>query len=268
MIYTDPIEPPQDTFQSSLSWMSFNPGDLKQDIVTLPLEAGIIGVINAFYTPKATPVWPFNNEYPDLGHRATSLPGSKLLPYALGSATLVLGGLTLTNDNFFIGTHMRGWLHAILLTEIATSTAKISFQRKRPFYDNVNTDGPSTYDNRFSFFSGHSSHAFSFATYSSALMFEYSNSQILNWSYAALSYSAATWIASSRVKDHAHNVSDVVVGGLVGTLISAAVFYRVENTIQNKRVSSSIKYEMLAIPYAFHDENNKSWYGANFEIKF
>lgn len=268
MIYTEPPQLPQENMQSSLSWMSFNPGDLKQDIVTLPLEGALIGVINAFYTPKSEPVWPFNNETADLDPLATSLPGSKLLPYALGSATLVLGGLTLSNDDFSLGTHARGWLHSLLLTEIATGTAKVTLQRKRPFYDNPKSDGAGTYDNRFSFFSGHASHAFSFATYSSALMFEYSNSAILNWSYAALSYSGATYIAASRVKDHAHNLSDVIVGGIVGTIISAAVFYRVENVLLQKKERSAKNFELMAIPYAFNDETNKTWYGANLEIKF
>ena len=268
MIYAEPIQPPKEDLQNSLSWMSFNPGDLNQDLVTLPLEGGLIAAINAFYTPKAIAIWPFNNETDNLEPRNTTYTATKLAPYALGAVTFVLGGLTLSNDNFQLGTHARGWLHAILLTEIATSTAKVTFQRKRPFYDYPNADGPNSYDNRFSFFSGHTSHAFSFATYSTALMFEYSNSRILNWSYAALSYAGATVIANSRVTDHAHNVSDVIVGGIVGTLISAAVFYRVENVIQKKKELSAKKYEFQAIPYAFNDDTNKTWYGANFEIKF
>ena len=269
MIYAEPPQLPPEQPQSSLSWMTFNPGDLKQDLITLPLEGALIGAMNYFYTPKASPIWPFNDEAANESPRPTTLPASKVLPYALGTATLVLGGLSLTNDDFALGTHVRGWLHAVLLTELATSTAKVTFQRKRPFYDTVEReDGTNSYDARFSFFSGHASHAFSFATYSSALMFQYSNSPLLNWSYAALAYSTATWVASTRVKDHAHNVSDVVAGGIVGTAIAAAVFYRVEQVDKAHKAKSSSKFDYQVIPYAFNDDSNNTWYGANLEFIF
>lgn len=269
MIYAEPPQMPPEQSQSSLSWVTFNPGDLKQDLVTLPLEGALIAAINAFYTPKAIPIWPFNDESANETQRPTTLPSSKMLPYALGTATLVLGGLTLSNDSFAIGTHIRGWLHAILMTELATSTAKVTLQRKRPFFDaKQSEEGTTADDDRFSFFSGHASHAFSFATYSSALMFQYSNSAFLNWAYAAISYSTATWVASTRVQDHAHNVSDVIVGGLVGTAISAAIFYRVEQIDKAHKANSSSKFDYQVIPYAFNDDSNRTWYGANLELKF
>lgn len=269
MIYTEPPQTPSEQTQSSLSWMSFNPGDLKQDLITLPLEGALIGALNGFYTPKALPVWPFNEESANLTPYPTTVRGSTALPYALGTATLILGGLTLSNDDFALGTHVRGWLHGVLLTELATSTAKVTFQRKRPFYDTVEKrEGTTAYDDRFSFFSGHASHSFSFATYSSALMFRYSNSPLLNWSYAALAYSTAIWVSSTRVTDHAHHVSDVIAGGIVGTAITAAVFYRVEQIDKAHKANSSSKFHFQMIPYVFRDDSKNTWYGANLELKF
>jgi membrane-associated phospholipid phosphatase len=266
------VEPPQTTpsqHNSSLGWMSFNPGDLKQDLITLPLEGALISSLNAFYTPKANPIWPFNNEYANADSRPTTFTGSKMFPYVLGTTTLILGGLTLSNDNFTLGTHVRGWLHTVLLTELATTTAKVTFQRKRPFFDSKKKQNALTSDDdRFSFFSGHASHSFSFATYSSALMFQYSNSQILNWTYAAAAFSAATVVASSRVTDNAHNISDVIAGGLVGTAIAAFLFYRVEQVdkIHKTKMNSNINLQVL--PFVFKDYSNNNWYGTNLEVTF
>ncbi len=269
MIYIEPPQKPPEQSQSTLSWMTYNPGDLKQDLFTLPLEGALIGAMNQFYTPKAAPFWPFQNDAANETSRPTSLPPSKIFPYALGTGVLILGGLTLSNDDFKLGTHVRGWLHSILLTELATSTAKVTLQRKRPFYDKKERIEDSTaYDDRFSFFSGHASHAFSFATYSSALMLKYSKSSFLGWSYATFAYSAATWVASTRVKDHAHNVSDVIAGGIVGTAIAAAIFYRVEQVDKSHKTNSSSKFNFQVIPYVFNDDSNKTWYEANLEFIF
>ncbi len=269
MIYIEPPQMQQEQTQNTLSWMTFNPGDLKQDLFTLPIEGALIGAMNHFYTPKSTSFWPFQNEVTTESSRPTTLPASKIFPYALGAGALILGGLTLSNNDFALGTHVRGWLHAILLTELATSTAKVTFQRKRPFYDTKEKNEDSTaYDDRFSFFSGHASHAFSFATYSSALMFQYSHSPFLNWSYATFAYSTATWVASTRVKDHAHNISDVIAGGIVGTAITAAIFYRVEQVDKSHKTDLSSKFNFQVIPYTFNDDSNKTWYGANLDFIF
>lgn len=267
MIY----EPPSPQLQSdnTLSWATFNPGDFKQDLITLPLEGALIGVMNYFYTPNSTPLWPFNNEAANKTYESTTLPRSKLLPYALGSATLILGGLTLSNNDFPLGNHGRGWLHSVLLTELSTSAAKLTFQRKRPYFDTEEKiHGTSSDGDRLSFFSGHASHAFSFATYSSALLFQYSNIPFLNWTYSTLAFSTATWIASTRVQDHAHNISDVIVGGIVGTAISAAIFYRVEQVYKTNKLNSSNKKVFQLIPFVFTDNEKNNWYGANFEINF
>ena len=269
MIFIEPPNTQPTPQETSLSWMSFNPGDLKQDVITLPLEGALIGALHAFYTPKASAIWPFNNEYANADSRPTTYTGSKMFPYILGTTTLILGGLTLSNDDFALGTHARGWLHAVLLTELATSTAKVTFQRKRPFFDaKEKQDGTTSYDDRFSFFSGHASHAFSFATYSSALMFEYSNSQILNWAYATAAYSAATVVASSRVTDNAHNVSDVIAGGLVGTAIAAFVFYRVQQVDKIHKTKNNSNVNVQVLPVVFKDNLNNNWYGTNLEVTF
>ncbi|KAB8031788.1 phosphatase PAP2 family protein [Fluviispira multicolorata] len=270
-MFSSPDLPPKETDLAPLSWAHFNPGDLKQDLITLPLEGAIIGAINAFYSPRAESLWPFNHESANKNTAKTTLTRSALLPYSLGVATLVFGGLKLSNDDFFIGTQIRGLLHAHLLNEIATSAAKVSFQRKRPFYDTeVNAQLTPAEDDRFSFFSGHASHAFTFATYTSALMLKYSENPYLSWTYTIAAYSTAAWIALTRVADNAHHVSDVIVGGLVGTVIAGSVFYRVQqiDSINKQMGNTKNNFDFQFIPYTFQDNSKKTWYAGSFEIKF
>jgi membrane-associated phospholipid phosphatase len=256
--------PPAPSFsEDSFSHYSFNPGYWKQDVFTLPLEIFLIASINNYYTTRTTSLWPFTNETANLKPLPTTLPREKLFPYSLGVATLILGGLSFSQENFAVGSHIRGWLHAQLLTEVATSSAKIIFQRKRPFYDypKANNEQNSD-DNRFSFFSGHASHAFAFASYSSLLLFQYSKSDILNWSYAIFAHSTAAWVAQSRVTDHAHNVSDVVIGGIVGATVAASVFFRVEK-VQEILQKKNSKLNLEVYPFVYNDDTKKTWYGAN-----
>ncbi len=270
-MFSPPDLPPQEKVIAPLSWSHFNPGDLKQDLITLPLEAGLIEAISVSYTHQGLSLWPFHSESAKKTNLPTTLSRSTLLPIGLGVTAAIFGVLKLSNDDFSLGTQLRGFLHAHLLNEIATSTAKTTFQRKRPFYDTEVSSGiKPAEDNQFSFFSGHASHAFTFATYTSGLMLKYTNNPILSWSYTAAAYTTAAWIASTRVNDHAHNVSDVIVGALVGTIISGAVFYRVQqvDAVHKKTSDKDLIFDYQFLPYTFQDNNKRSWYAGMFEIKF
>jgi membrane-associated phospholipid phosphatase len=250
------------------SWSSYNPGYLNQDLVTLPIEGAAILLLNKSYTPRSDALWPFQGEVATASMKPTTLTSSMMVPIAAGAAGAIFTGLALSNSNFPVWTQARGWLHAILLTEIATSSAKVTFQRKRPFFDTeLNQYGTTSDDDRFSFFSGHASHAFSFATYSSLLMFEYSSSPVVNWIYSAAAFAGASAVAYSRVNDHAHNVSDIVVGGIVGTIISASVFYRVHIVDQeHNRQDKSFSWQI--VPTITSDEQDRLWYGGNIGIRY
>ncbi|MGY3805262.1 phosphatase PAP2 family protein [Pigmentibacter ruber] len=256
---------PQHYEEKLSNWSSFNPGEWKQDIFTIPLEIGLIAGINQYSSMRSTPLWPFNNEVADKDPKETTYPRSKLLPYALGTSAAIIGGLSLYSSDFPTYRHGIGWIHAHLLTEVATSTAKVTFQRKRPFYDKkVSQGNQPSIDDKYSFFSGHASHAFTFATYSSALLFKYSDSSLLNWTYASLIYTGASIIAASRVTDNAHNTSDVITGAIVGTIISAFVFFRVEEV--NEKKQEKLIHNLNMSPIVYRDEVNKSWYGINVDF--
>jgi len=92
-------------------------------------------------------------------------------------------------------------LQAQILTEMIVEPLKFSVRRLRP-------DG----SNRQSFPSGHA--AITFAT---ATIIE----RHLGWRKAALGYVIASYVASSRLHDNVHYVSDVVFGAAIGSIAAA-----------------------------------------------
>ncbi|HRP02067.1 MAG TPA: phosphatase PAP2 family protein [Candidatus Kapabacteria bacterium] len=113
---------------------------------------------------------------------------------------------------------------------IATSFAltyivKYLVERPRPFnyYKNTPENLLNNYDSQLSFFSGHSSISFSAAVFNS-LIYEkynpYSRYKGLIWSVSLLS---ATTTATLRVLAGKHFLSDVIIGAIVGSLISYGI---------------------------------------------
>ncbi len=137
-------------------------------------------------------------------------------------------------------------------------------QRKRPNYDAEldKNHGEEKDDMRASFFSGHASHAFTFATYTSLMMYEYANSPVLSTLYTVGAMGVAGVVAYSRVTDHAHNLTDVVVGGLAGTAISSLVFFRVQEIDKQTHAPLSASSWEVS-PTVTYDDSGRSWYVAN-----
>lgn len=96
-------------------------------------------------------------------------------------------------------------LQAQILTEMMVEPIKFSVRRLRP-------DG----SNRQSFPSGHA--AITFAT---ATVIE----RHLGWRKAALGYLIASYVASSRLHDNVHYLSDVVFGAAVGSIAGRTVVH-------------------------------------------
>ena len=94
-------------------------------------------------------------------------------------------------------------IRAQLITEMMVEPIKFSTQRLRP-------DG----SNHQSFPSGHSA-----ITFAGATVLE----RHLGWKKAALAYAIAAYVASSRLHDNVHYLSDVVFGAAVGTIAGRAV---------------------------------------------
>lgn len=213
---------------------TYQPGLLEQDVFTLPLEAGLIGVMSEFYTP-GQPLWPFQNERA-FGPQNPTRHTKRMLAIGAGSiATPLLAGLSYTNEQFPLGIVFRAWVHAHLVTEMATTFAKVTFQRHRPFYDSAAQRGTPSADSHFSFFSGHASHAFAFATFSSSLIFNYVDYPIVPYAYTVAIFTTATWIASARAIDGQHRWSDVGTAAVVGTVLSRVVFSQMLEVVQKQK---------------------------------
>ena len=265
-----PDAPPTETHQE---WFdsSFRPGDLSQDIYTLPLELGLIGSLSYFYNPRSKTLFAGMDQESGESNDATTYTRTAMLPYAIGTGALVFGGLTLCNDNFHVWTQARGFAHALLLSEVAAESAKVIFQEKRPNHDSqVKANlGKETDDSRASFYSDHANQAFAFATYTSLLMFQYSNSVVVSTIYTAAAVAASSVISYSRVQDHAHNLSDVIVAAIMGTTISGFTFFRVQEVDAQSKghpvAPSPVSWNIT--PGMIHDSVGKTWYTADIKLE-
>ncbi len=192
----------------------------------MPLGAAIVTAISQI-DPPSSPRWPFEKEMANEVRNPSRQPG--LFAGALAGASLIPLMTSISNENsaFSIPLHLRGLMHTHLWTEFFTSSAKVYFGRKRPFFDTVERRGESRRDDRLSFFSGHASHAFAFATYASQLALHELKSSKVSWSYVFLLNASAAWVASSRAVDKQHNWSDVLTGAAVGTAVGYLTFDRV-----------------------------------------
>ena len=96
-------------------------------------------------------------------------------------------------------------LQAQILTEMLVEPIKLATHRERP-------DG----SNRMSFPSGHAA-----ITFAGATVIE----RHLGWRKALLGYAIASYVASSRLHDNRHYVSDVVFGAAVGSIAGRTVVH-------------------------------------------
>ena len=202
-------------------------GEWSQDLYTIPLEALVVTAISQ-QEPPGSPRWPFSGESANAIRNPSRQPGG--FAAALGVAALapLAGAVYNASPEFPYFRHLRGFIHSHLWTEFFTSSAKVYFGRKRPFYDTVARRGEARSDDRLSFFSGHSSHSFAFATYASLIAHSELRDDNLAWLYTGLFSATAAWVAGSRAVDRQHNWSDVIVGSFVGSSVGYLTFSRVE----------------------------------------
>ena len=133
-----------------------------------------------------------------------------------------LGSIQFTYDGDDPALHARGYVMAASMNAFATSLTKAIVGRRRPNYDDAKLRGVATKSK--SFYSGHASNSFMIATYAS--LYTWRRTESVAWRAAVppILYSAAAYTAWSRVADHRHYTSDVIVGAAAGTAVSAVVF--------------------------------------------
>lgn len=213
-------------------WVDYQPGLWEQDRITLPIEAGVVALMSASYTRAARPLWPFTNETNPKVRKVSRHPGRLVAASGVLTATATFGTLAYLSEDFAYGPAIRGLFHAHLMTEMATSLAKLSVQRRRPFYDTEKAKGTLRADDTRSFFSGHASHVFAFATYSTRLVYETSHGHWASLAYGLTLHSLAGWVASARAIDGQHHWNDVITGSAVGFLVSNAIFTRTSSVMR------------------------------------
>lgn len=204
----------------------YRPGDWRQDMYTIPLEALSVAVVSSI-KPPAEPRWPFAGEKTDKERQPTRHPGLFAAGLGLGVSVPLTAALVTDNPDFPVLTHFRGLIHTHLLTEFLTSSAKNFFGRRRPFYNTELRNGTDRIDDRRSFFSGHSSHSFAFAGYLSQVALSELKDSTQAWFFVTLLNGVAVWVGSSRAVDYQHNWSDVLTGTVVGGGMGYLMYHQV-----------------------------------------
>jgi membrane-associated phospholipid phosphatase len=155
------------------------------------------------------------------------VPG--LVVSGLGVAT---GGLMLLGGDESRMYHVKGLAEALMTGCLVTGAIKVVVGRHRPDWSEDNNSE----SERRSFPSGHSTQAFAIATYAILYLRGHvfdtrRGNSVLPWwelaTYAGIGLGAAT-VAGERVFHNRHNLSDVAIGGLLGTA-SSTLFYMYQN---------------------------------------
>ena len=131
------------------------------------------------------------------------------------SGVLVVSGLALRDTH--VSAMGREAVEACVFASLMTDILKPVFGRVRPYVSgNENSYQPLTHN--YSFPSGHATVAFAFASVISA--------RSEGWVIPTASYTLASLVAYSRVNDAQHFPSDVVAGGLIGTVVGRFIVHR------------------------------------------
>lgn len=144
--------------------------------------------------------------------RFGTLYGEPYTSMIIGSAFLIAGNTANNAHNKRIGFEL---LQSFSYTIFTTGIAKVVFGRARPYMDEGQFDfRPFSFDypDRFSFFSGHTSLAFSMSTILAA------NQE--KTIYKVLLYIPAVVTGISRIYHNKHWTSDVFLGGVTGYFIA------------------------------------------------
>ena len=134
-------------------------------------------------------------------------------------------------------------LESYLITGVTAQVFKFLSSRERPWSDKPHDvwGGPTLKDPKASFFSGHASTVWAFAT---VFAMEYKDKK---W-VPPLAYSIATLSSLSRIHDKAHWASDVFVGSLVGYFMTKKI---VETSNDEKRFECYAGLNSLRLTFNF-----------------
>jgi hypothetical protein len=136
---------------------------------------------------------------------------------AVGVSVVALGGGLVSHDKRLLDTGRDAVEAEILAAGITTPVLKYAVGRVRPG-DGADADEFRPSSGNSSLPSGHATEAFAVASVLSA--------RADGWVVPVLSYTLASCVGYARVHDRAHWASDVIAGGLIGTLIGRTIVRR------------------------------------------
>ena len=136
---------------------------------------------------------------------------------AVGVSVVALGGGLVSHNKRLLDTGRDAVEAEILAAGITTPVLKYAIGRVRPS-DGGDGDEFRPFSGNSSLPSGHATEAFAVASVLSA--------RANGWVVPVLSYTLASCVGYARVHDRGHWASDVVAGGLVGTLIGHTIVKR------------------------------------------
>jgi membrane-associated phospholipid phosphatase len=147
--------------------------------------------------------------------------------------------------------HVKGLAESLSTGVFLTGAVKVIVGRHRPDWSqDSNTPG-----SRRSFPSGHSTQAWAIATYTALYLRghvfdKYRGDKVLPW-YEALTYggiaAAAAGLSGERVLHNKHHLSDVVIGGIVGSATSA-LFYWYQDGRYDKHTRAEERKQLVVTP--------------------
>jgi len=135
--------------------------------------------------------------------------------------------------------HFRGFVFAISVNYAIQSSVASLVGRKRPNYEDANIKGRKA--ERRSFYSGHAAHSFGSATYMSLYLKDHIESKLLKNMLPALMFGYAGYVSYTRVDEHFHHFSDVLVGAVSGTAFTYLSYQFFQNS--NRKVGVSVDRE-------------------------
>lgn len=234
--------------------------DTRQEIIDWSVIAGAgAGAAWLNFTPPLTQKQVFSGQT-DLSYHADTVPLGWVAAGCAASGIAVAlipntdGRL---NERTYI--HVKGFAAAMSFNALTTEFAKFSVGRKRPSYENY----PQEREGRRSFWSGHSSFSFAASTYLSLFVARNTGDDSAASVAAKIAvplalFSSSAAVCVTRVRDHKHNVSDVVTGAAAGTLTSCAAFWWAEQRCGRLQPNAGVSF----------DENGRPVYGASVTYSF
>lgn len=209
-----------------------------------PLAGRIL--LDKYTTPRDTPMF-FSEEEGGAPSPSWEMPGYAVS--ALGGVSAL--GMVLSGDPSRMY-HVKGIAESLSTGVFLTGATKVLVGRHRPDWSpERNTDG-----SRRSFPSGHATQAFAIATYTALYLRghvfdKYRGDKVLPW-WEAATYTGialgATALAGERVIHNKHNLSDVVVGGLVGTATSALFYWYQDSRYDKHKRADERKQLVISSP--------------------